>query len=211
MALFEGRHCTYQINFPYGLNNSKYLLPEMDRAFSYLGKNPKELDFVAVGIGPGSYTGIRVGVMAAKTLSYALNRPLITFCSLEAFHPSKNGPYATIFDAKIGGAYILKGLIQDHVIKIEQPLLIALEDLGVYLKEVTVLVTPHMFQIKKRMDILYPANRWSWEEKDPDIQYLNQLTTDKFERGEVTKEEEVELLYLRKTQAEIEKAAKQSI
>ena len=46
------------------------------------GTSMRELDAVAVGIGPGSYTGCRIGLSAAKGLSYALDRPLIGMSSL---------------------------------------------------------------------------------------------------------------------------------
>lgn len=42
-----------------------------------------ELDAIAVTAGPGSYTGLRVGMASAKGLSYALNKPLITISTLE--------------------------------------------------------------------------------------------------------------------------------
>lgn len=45
---------------------------------------PEELDAVAVSMGPGSYTGLRIGVSMAKGLCYALNIPLIGVGSLEA-------------------------------------------------------------------------------------------------------------------------------
>lgn len=45
---------------------------------------PDQLRAIAVGIGPGSFTGTRVGVVAAKTLAYALGLPLIAIDTLEA-------------------------------------------------------------------------------------------------------------------------------
>ena len=43
-----------------------------------------EVDYFAVGIGPGSFTGIRVAVNTVKTFAYVLNKPVITIDSLEA-------------------------------------------------------------------------------------------------------------------------------
>ncbi len=44
----------------------------------------KDIDAVAVSSGPGSYTGLRIGVSVAKGICYALNKPLIAITSLEA-------------------------------------------------------------------------------------------------------------------------------
>lgn len=46
--------------------------------------NPKELDAIAVSKGPGSYTGLRIGVSTAKGLCYALDKPLIATDTLKA-------------------------------------------------------------------------------------------------------------------------------
>lgn len=48
------------------------------------GIEPKDLSAVAVSMGPGSYTGLRIGVSTAKGLCYALNKPLIAIGTLDA-------------------------------------------------------------------------------------------------------------------------------
>ena len=53
----------------------------------------RDIDVIAVGVGPGSYTGLRVGLMAAKTLAYATGASLLGLDSLEAI--ARNAPAGT--------------------------------------------------------------------------------------------------------------------
>ena len=53
---------------------SKFLLPSVATLW-------QAWDFIAIGIGPGSYTGTRVGATVAKTLAFALKIPLVSFSS----------------------------------------------------------------------------------------------------------------------------------
>lgn len=67
--------------------------------------NGKKPDWIGVGLGPGAFTGTRVGVIVAKMLAFAYGVPLIGFCSLIAYRAKT--PYTVAFDAKARGAYLL--------------------------------------------------------------------------------------------------------
>jgi len=56
----------------------------IEEALVLAGKNYSDIDAVAVSSGPGSYTGLRIGVSAAKGLSFALDKPLIAVETLAA-------------------------------------------------------------------------------------------------------------------------------
>ncbi|GGN99101.1 tRNA (adenosine(37)-N6)-threonylcarbamoyltransferase complex dimerization subunit type 1 TsaB [Saccharibacillus kuerlensis] len=82
-VLDEGR-VLYESNNLAERNHSVNLLPEIERALSESGTNKRELAGIAVGIGPGSYTGVRIAVTTAKTLAWALKLPVAAVSSLEA-------------------------------------------------------------------------------------------------------------------------------
>lgn len=67
-----------------------------------------QLDAIAVGIGPGSFTGTRIGVITAKTLSFAWNIPLKPFPSLLLYIPTTSS-FTLASDAKSGLYYVLTG------------------------------------------------------------------------------------------------------
>lgn len=65
-------------------NHSVRIVSEIKEILSRQGIRGEELHGIAVGQGPGSYTGVRIGVTAAKTLAWAWRKPLIGVSSLEA-------------------------------------------------------------------------------------------------------------------------------
>ena len=66
-----------------GLKHSELLTVFIDELFKENNFDIKKVDAVAVSKGPGSYTGLRIGVSVAKGLCYGLNIPLISLNSLE--------------------------------------------------------------------------------------------------------------------------------
>lgn len=92
----------------------------------------QDLDAVAVSIGPGSYTGLRIGLSTAKGICYASQKPLIAVSTLESLafaarlaHPGANA-YVSMMDARRNDAYVkvfdanLEVLSPDSMITIDQ-------------------------------------------------------------------------------------------
>ena len=67
-----------------GRDHAKKVALFVDELLRETGVQPDDLDAIAVGKGPGSYTGLRIGVSFAKGMCYALNIPLIAVGSLDA-------------------------------------------------------------------------------------------------------------------------------
>jgi len=103
----EGRDVLLEILLPVGAQSSRSLMSELERGFKQIGRRPKDLQALGVGVGPGSYTGIRVGVAAAIGLTFPESLPLIGFCSLAGFINSTQGRFASVIDARQGGSYVL--------------------------------------------------------------------------------------------------------
>ena len=69
---------------PKGQNHSEKITLFIDSVMKKAGISYNDLDAVAVSMGPGSYTGLRIGVSTAKGLCYAVSKPLIAVSTLEA-------------------------------------------------------------------------------------------------------------------------------
>ncbi len=82
--------------------HGRTLIPAIRDLVDEAGLTLAELDGLLVGLGPGSYTGLRVGITAAKTLAYALGKPLAGFDSLEAV--ARNAPASALHVSAIGDA-----------------------------------------------------------------------------------------------------------
>ena len=85
------------------------LIPRVSSLLAEGGLRAVDLDVVAVGLGPGSYTGLRVGVTAAKTLAYVTGAALLGLDSLEVV--GRNAPpevlrVSVLGDAQRGEVYV---------------------------------------------------------------------------------------------------------
>lgn len=206
VAFYNNDRLLYQGEIPVGFHNSKYMALEIDKGLKQLAAAVKELKYIAVTIGPGSYTGIRVGVMAAKTLAYAGGVPLVSLTSLDAFISEEDALFAALIDAKIGGAYLRIGKQEGGIVEwLSQPRLCPFEELGDSLSGVETIVTPNAKGIRNKIEKSYPQLSLSWTELPPNVSYLMKCAEEKYSQGHCTSVNHLEILYLRKTQAEIER------
>lgn len=99
--------------FPHQNNLSSALLPTIESLLKLSSYNIKDLSNIFIGVGPGSYTGVRVAVAIATSLSLALNIPLYPFCSLLAFLPKDlpEGPFTFLAFSNHSSAFLLHSLI----------------------------------------------------------------------------------------------------
>ena len=84
------------------IRHCRILIPAVRELLARAGLNVDDLDGLAVGLGPGSYTGLRIGITAAKTLAYAIGKPLAGLDSLEIV--ARNAPEDQTYVSAIGDA-----------------------------------------------------------------------------------------------------------
>ena len=83
---------------------SEMMVTEVDNILKRNGLDKKDLDGVVVGIGPGSYTGVRIGVTIAKTIAYSLKIKLYAKSSLSLLK-HQEFPTICVFNARSGRSY----------------------------------------------------------------------------------------------------------
>lgn len=203
VALFEGSTSIFHSELPFGYQNAKFLISTLDQGFKQIGIKPQQLSLIVAGVGPGSYTGIRVGVMVAKTLSYSCQLPLIGLSTLEGFIPEQDQSFIAMIDAKISGAYLLKGIRHAGVIVFNnQPEVCALDKIHDKIgKGTTTIITPNAMRLKAEIG----SQDIEWIERAPSTEQLLHSALEKFEKNEFTINGELDPIYLRKTQAELER------
>jgi tRNA threonylcarbamoyladenosine biosynthesis protein TsaB len=90
VALLEDRRVLSDTTEP-SRSHSKTLLPAIERLLEAHSLSRSALEALAVGIGPGSFTGVRIGLTLAKTLAYAMKLPLVGVGTLRALAENGRG------------------------------------------------------------------------------------------------------------------------
>jgi tRNA threonylcarbamoyladenosine biosynthesis protein TsaB len=92
-----------------GSRHAQSLVPTIGRLLAGSGHAARDLALVAVSVGPGSFTGLRVGVVCAKTLAYAVGCPLAAVDTLRAIacnSPAEVSDVDVVCDAQRGDLFV---------------------------------------------------------------------------------------------------------
>lgn len=84
VALADDRHIVASASRADRRGHSAFLVPAIDFCFDQAGWRPDDIDAVVVDVGPGLYTGIRVGISTAQALAAAVGVPIVGAVSLDA-------------------------------------------------------------------------------------------------------------------------------
>ncbi len=112
-ALVEDNNLLASINEEFGQSLSEVVVPKIVSMFQENNIEPKDIDKIIVVNGPGSFTGIRIGITIAKVYAWSLNIPITTIDSLGAMAISSNDKkvHIPMINARRGYVY---GAIYDE-------------------------------------------------------------------------------------------------
>ncbi len=146
---------------------SIFTLPKIVDMLEKAKVAPQEIDLIVVVNGPGSFTGIRIGITIAKTYAWALKKPIVTISSLEAMAlsvdtfgyivPAINARrgyvFAGVYDSQghmvINNQHILGKTLQKQLAQYQQNYVIVTNDQEVDLEGPTVSYDPDILRIVK--------------------------------------------------------------
>jgi len=107
VALFRGDECVAEVVRADG-TAAELLMPAIDEVLRGAGLRPEGLAAIAVSIGPGSFTGLRVGLATAKGLAFGTDVPLVpvpTLAALALRAEATERPVLALLDARRGEVY----------------------------------------------------------------------------------------------------------
>ena len=189
---------------------SAVLLPNIKSLLRELGLGLGEINGFIVSLGPGSFTGLRIGVSTIKALAFALSKPVIGIPTLDVLAENislVNSQICPILDARRGEVYSCIYKSDSRQIKrLSEYLVLPVRDLLKILKSRTVFLGEGLFKyrdlikrLNKGLSLFAPQEDWF-----PQASVLTRLGLDRLLAKNIDSCYDLTPLYLRRTQAEEE-------
>lgn len=206
--------CEYILND--GKKHSEKLINIMDLVIKNSGMKAKDIDAFAYSMGPGSFTGLRIGAAAVLGMAQALDKPVIGIPTLDGLAYNlwrEKGIICPMLDAQRNMVYSsIYGFEGDKLVKYEDFRAIdidkLIEKLNSLDEDITFLgdgVTIFKDKLEKGLKSVYFAPAVNLFPRASSIAALAAI---KYEKGEISSYRDIELCYIRKSQAEVEYANK---
>jgi tRNA threonylcarbamoyl adenosine modification protein YeaZ len=112
VAVHDGDDVVVELTSSETMRHGEQLTPLIDEALRRVGITPRDLTAIAVGVGPGPFTGLRVGLVSARTMAYVLEIPVYGVCSLDVLaieavdSGAVDGPFVVASDARRREVYL---------------------------------------------------------------------------------------------------------
>ncbi|MCQ2404626.1 MAG: tRNA (adenosine(37)-N6)-threonylcarbamoyltransferase complex dimerization subunit type 1 TsaB [Clostridia bacterium] len=202
-----------------GLTHSRTLMPMVEAVLSSADLTAADIEAVAVAVGPGSFTGIRIGVATAKGLAFPADLPCVAVSTLEAMAYRLSGlplsgRVCAVMDARCKQVYTATFVIENGALTRETPdEAIAIDDLFARLKEADSPVyligdgAAMCYELGK--DVLPQLTRLPAQLQMQDATGVAAVAARELAAGNTVKSEQLLPTYLRLPQAERELKAKQ--
>jgi len=206
VALLDGDRVIGEYLLDVRLTHSERLMPAIDRLLGGAGWTPAVLEGLAVAVGPGSFTGLRIGLSAVKGLAWALSVSVAAVPTLDAMAASL--PFAALPVCPVLGAR--KGEVYCSLYRWDGAgmcrewdyLAITPESLAERLTEPTILLGDGAASIATRHARLAPPHR-----RTPSAAAVGVLGLERFRTGEIVSATELLPFYLRPSEAELKRRA----
>jgi tRNA threonylcarbamoyladenosine biosynthesis protein TsaB len=194
-----------------GKARQEAVAPALQQLLAWSGVELQQVGGIAVGVGPGLYTGLRVGVETAKTLAQVLTLPIVGIVSLDALAFSVRYTHrriAAVIDARRGEVFaavyrsVPGGVVReiDHLVLKPDHLVAELEAVTgevLCVGNGAILYRHEIEEIGSRVEFASPAAA------HPDAAALVELAVPRFLREEYDRPVDIVPLYLRRSDAEI--------
>ncbi|WP_340154083.1 tRNA (adenosine(37)-N6)-threonylcarbamoyltransferase complex dimerization subunit type 1 TsaB [uncultured Marivirga sp.] len=173
-------------------SHSNSLTPLIEQLLSHCDLKMKDLEAIAVSSGPGSYTGLRIGLSTAKGLCYALEIPLISISSLDSmtvqvlnFQKEEASVYIPMLDARRMEVFYKVSAPDHSEIKEISNLIIEADAFQDYLDNYERI---YLFGngAEKTKDLLKPVSKkFIWiDHVNPSAQFFGKMAFDKFKMSQ---------------------------
>jgi tRNA threonylcarbamoyladenosine biosynthesis protein TsaB len=135
IALFREGRLSAEFTFRHAMHLSEQLISHVDALLKAISASIRDVDCYAVGIGPGSFTGTRIGVMTMKTFAYFHEAPIFAVNSLEAIAADYSGLpdriVTPVLSCRKGVVYACPySVVGDDPVALAKPDAYSFEDLG---------------------------------------------------------------------------------